>query len=75
MEAAEDTRRQLCTELRRCASQVTRDNHCKGMMIEPQVGMENSPVGKSQANGRVEKAIQRLQRQISGAQQHDSGFG
>ena len=64
-EVAEETRRVLREELRKCADQVTLDERCKGMVNEPQIGLESSPVGESQSNGRVETAIQRIQGQIS----------
>ena len=63
-EVAEETRRVLQEELRKCADQVTLDEPCKGMVIEPQIGLESSLVGESQSNGRVENAIQRIQGQI-----------
>ena len=53
-EVAEETRRVLWEGLRKCADQVTLDERCKGMVIEPQIGLEISPVGESQSNGRVE---------------------
>ena len=34
------------------------------VVIEPQIGLESSPVGGSQSNGRVENAIRRIQGQI-----------
>ena len=41
------------------------DHWCKGMAINPQVGMENSLVRESQAKGWVNDVILRIQGQIN----------
>ena len=66
MDVTKEVKRQLWEELQASARNVQTDTTKVEVenLVEPQIVLGNSPVGESQANGRVEGVIDRVKSQI-----------
>ena len=66
MDVTKEVKRQFWEELQASARNVQTDTTKVEVenLVEPQIVLENSPVGESQANGRVEGVIDRVKSQI-----------